>query len=156
QESSTADRRAQLTLAVLALLTVAIVLGTYVALRRALLARAQAEDALRDSEESLSITLHSIGDAMLATDVNGRITRMNPVAEKLTGWSLALAVGMPVAEVFRIINEETREPAMVPVDKVLQTGEVQGLANHTVLIARDGTERAIADSAAPIRRTDGT
>ena len=153
--SRAADRRAEITLAVLAVLTVAIVLGTFVALRRALRARAQAEDALRESEESLSITLHSIGDAVLATDVKGRITRMNPVAETLTGWSLSLAKGKPVDEVFRIVNEMTREPALVPVERVLQTGEVQGLANHTVLIARDGSECAIADSAAPIRRVDG-
>jgi PAS domain S-box-containing protein len=153
--SQQADRRAQGTLALLAALMALVVIGTYVTLRRSLRARMRAEEALRESEESLSITLGSIGDAVLATDVEGRVTRMNPVAEQLTGWALAEARGARVSAVFRIINEETRAPAEIPVDRVLATGKVQGLANHTVLIARDGTECAIADSAAPIRRTDG-
>ena len=114
-----------------------------------------AEAARRHSEESLAITLHSIGDAVLATDADGRITRMNPIAEKLTGWPAAEALGRPVAEVFHIINEETRSPAVIPVDQVLASGEIHGLANHTVIIARDGTERPIADSAAPIRDQAG-
>lgn len=124
-------------------------------LGRELAARHAAEAALRESEQSLDITLHSIGDAVLATDLEGRITRLNPVAERLTGWTLAEASGRPVGEVFRIINEETRAPAEIPVDAVLRSGEIHGLANHTVLIARDGTELAIADSAAPIRDADG-
>ncbi len=117
--------------------------------------RHRAEAALRESEESLAITLHSIGDAVLATDTEGRVTRLNPVAERLTGWPLVEARGRPVDEVFRIVHEETRAPAVVPVAKVLATGEIQELANHTVLIARDGTEHPIADSAAPIRDFDG-
>lgn len=124
-------------------------------LRRELAARQAAEAALRESEESLDITLHSIGDAVLATDLQGRVTRLNPVAERLTGWTQAEAMGRPVGEVFRIIHEETREPAEIPVDAVLRSGEIHGLANHTVLIARDGTECPIADSAAPIRDADG-
>jgi PAS domain S-box-containing protein len=114
-----------------------------------------AEGALRRSEENLAVTLNSIGDAVMATDPDGRVTRLNPVAENLTGWTQAEALGRPVAEVFHIINEETRAPAVIPVEKVLATGKVQGLANHTVIIARDGTERPIADSAAPIRDKDG-
>ncbi len=125
------------------------------ALRRDFAGRRRAEEALRRSEESLSVTLHSIGDAVLATDTAGCITRMNGVAERLTAWSAAEAQGRPVADVFRIINETTRAPAVIPVDDVLATGEVHGLANHTVLIARDGVERAIADSAAPIRDPAG-
>jgi PAS domain S-box-containing protein len=117
--------------------------------------RKQAEEALRRSEESLAVTLQSIGDAVLATDPAGRVTRMNPVAEKLTGWTQAEAQGRPIGEVFRIINEVTRAPAEIPVAKVLATGLVQGLANHTVVIARDGTERPIADSAAPIHDKAG-
>ena len=117
--------------------------------------RQQANLALHASEENLSVTLHSIGDAVLATDVNGRVTRMNPIAEKLTGWMQAEAAGRPIAEVFHIINEETRQPALIPVAKVLETGTIQGLANHTVVIARDGTEWPIADSAAPIRDREG-
>ena len=153
--SEAADRAAQTTLATLAVLAVLVVLGSYVALRRSIASRMRAEVALRESEESLSITLLSIGDAMLATDVKGRVTRMNPVAEQLTGWPFADARGKPVGDVFNIVNEQTRGPAIVPVDTVLATGQVQGLANHTVLIARDGRECAIADSAAPIRRADG-
>lgn len=114
-----------------------------------------AEEVLRSREEKLAVTLNSIGDAVLATDAQRRITRLNPIAEKLTGWTLAEAHGRPVDEVFRIINEETREPAIIPVDDVLSTGEIHGLANHTVIISRDGTERPIADSAAPIRDPSG-
>ena len=117
--------------------------------------RHRAETALRESEENLSTTLQSIGDAVLTTDTEGRITRMNPVAERLMGWSLAEAQGRPIGEVFRIVNEQTHVPAVIPIAKALSTGEVQGLANHTILIARDGTERAIADSAAPIRDLAG-
>ncbi len=115
----------------------------------------QAEFALRRSEEKLSVTLQSIGDAVLATDAERRVTRLNAVAEKLTGWTQAEAQGRLVPEVFHIINEDTRLPAVIPVDEVLATGEIHGLANHTVLVARDGTERPIADSAAPIRDLDG-
>jgi len=114
-----------------------------------------ADEALRDREEKLSVTLNSIGDAVLATDAERRITRLNPIAEMLTGWTQAEALGRQVDEVFRIINEETREPAVIPVDDVLSTGEIHGLANHTVIISRDGTERPIADSAAPIRDLAG-
>ncbi len=133
-------------LALIALLT-----ATYALIRRQMRATEAARRALAESEENLSTTLHSIGDAVLATDTEGRVTRMNPVAERLTGWPSAEAQGRPVDEVFRIINEQTRASAVVPVAKVLETGEIQGLANHTVLIARDGTEWPIADSAAPIR-----
>jgi PAS domain S-box-containing protein len=124
-------------------------------LNRELMARRAAESAVRASETDLHTTLNSIGDAVLATDTRSRVTRMNPVAEELTGWSLEEARGRRVDEVFVIINEQTREPAEIPVEKVLRTEKVQGLANHTVLIARDGTERAIADSAAPITDDDG-
>ena len=126
-----------------------------VLLHRSDVVRRQAEKALRRSEESLAVTLQSIGDAVLATDTNGNITRMNRVAEELTGWTQAEAQNRPVAEVFHIVHEETGAPAMIPVDNVLATGEIQGLANHTVLIARNRTRRAIADSAAPIRDADG-
>ncbi|MDZ4403445.1 PAS domain S-box protein [Prosthecobacter sp.] len=114
-----------------------------------------AAEVLRVREEKLAVTLNSIGDAVLATDEQRRITRLNPVAEKLTGWTQAAALGRPVDEVFHIINEETRAPAIIPVDDVLATGEIHGLANHTVIIARDGTERPITDSAAPIRDLEG-
>ena len=118
-----------------------------------------ADELLRHSEESLRATLYSIGDAVLATDETGRVTRINPVAERLTGWSEREAIGSPLEEVFQIINEETRLEAPNPVTRVLREGVVVGLANHTALIARDGTEHPIADSGAPIhdsnKRTRG-
>jgi PAS domain S-box-containing protein len=119
-------------------------------LRREVVRRTELADALQRSEESLAITLNSIGDGVLATDTAGCITRLNPVAEQLTGWTIAAARGRPVGEVFNIIHEATRQPAPIPVAEVLATGRIIGLANHTVLLARDGTERPIADSAAPI------
>jgi PAS domain S-box-containing protein len=114
--------------------------------------RRRAEEQAVEQREWLRVTLASIGDAVLATDAEGRVTFLNPVAEKLTGWTQAEAVTRPLAEVFRIVNEETREPTESPVDRVLREGKVAGLANHTVLIARDGTETPIDDCAAPIRR----
>nr|WP_198292272.1 PAS domain S-box protein [Aromatoleum toluclasticum] len=125
------------------------------ALEEELRGRRSAEAALQQSEKDLDITLHSIGDAVLATDADGRVTRLNPIAEQLTGWSLSAARGRSVQEVFRIINEQTRLPARIPVDDVLRTGAIQGLANHTVLISRDGRECAVEDSAAPIVDADG-
>jgi PAS domain S-box-containing protein len=115
----------------------------------------EANTTLQESEEKLGVTLNSIGDGVIATDAAGRLTLLNPVAQQLTGWTQAQAVGHPVDEVFHIINQQTREPAIMPVIAALAHGTVQGLANHTVLIARDGSERAIADSCAPIRARDG-
>jgi diguanylate cyclase (GGDEF)-like protein/PAS domain S-box-containing protein len=117
--------------------------------------RKLAEMQLRASEQNLAITLQSIGDAVMATDLQGRVTRMNPVAERLTGWSLADALGQPLREVFRIVHAVTREVPMDPVQRVLASGEVVGLANHTALLSRDGSERHISDSAAPIRDAYG-
>jgi len=117
--------------------------------------RMQAQEALRRNEESLAITLESIGDAVIATDAEGRITRLNRAGEHLTGWTCDEALGRPLAEVFRIFNAHTREPANDPVQQVLARGEIVGLANHTVLVARDGREHQIADSAAPIRDRAG-
>ena len=110
-------------------------------------------DRLAVAEERFRVTLASIGDAVIAVDLNSRITFINKVAEELTGWREADALGKPLSVVFNIIGELTRRPAENPVAKVLRVGKVVGLANHTALIARDGTERAIADSAAPIRDT---
>jgi PAS domain S-box-containing protein len=115
----------------------------------------QANLTLQESQEKLGVTLNSIGDGVIATDAAGRMTLLNPVAESLTGWTQQEAAGRPVGEVFQIINQETRQPATIPVLATLAHGTTQGLANHTVLIARDGSERAIADSCAPIRDRDG-
>ena len=113
--------------------------------------RKTAEEDLRLSEKNLSQTLHSIGDAVITTDRRGRIVRMNPVAEELTAWGLQEAQGKALADVFRIVEAESRHRCEDPVQKVFISGETRGLANHTVLIAKDGREYQIADSAAPIR-----
>ena len=105
---------------------------------------------LRESERNLSMTLKSIGDAVIATDTEGRIVRMNTVAEQLTGWNMGEALGRPLDEVFHIINQHTRQRVENPVAKVLQTGKTHGLANDTVLVSRQGTEYVIADSVAAI------
>jgi PAS domain S-box-containing protein len=127
----------------------------FIKVTRDLTAQRQAQEKLRESEESLAATLYSIGDGVLACDKRGRVTRINPVAERLTGWPEREALGRPLEEVFQIINEETRARASNPVARVLAEGVVVGLANHTALLARDGTERPIADSAAPIRDAEG-
>ena len=110
---------------------------------------------LQVSEEQLSVTLRSIGDALIATDLAGQVTLMNPVAERLTGWLLDEARGRAIGEIFHIQNAKTGASAEIPVERVLSDGLVIGLANHTVLISRDGRRFHIADSAAPIRDGDG-
>ncbi len=103
----------------------------------------------------LNVTLYSIGDAVIATDAQTRVTFMNPVAESLTGWTTEEAAGDPLDAVFHIVNEDTRSTVESPVTKALREGLIVGLANHTLLIAKDGTERPIDDSAAPIRDEAG-
>ncbi|WP_022836911.1 PAS domain S-box protein [Salisaeta longa] len=114
------------------------------------------ERALREREEYLSVTLNSIGDAVIATDPDGCITEMNAVAQELTGWTYEEARGQPLAAVFPLHNAQTGAPVESPVDVVLREGHTVGMANHTVLTARDGTTHHIADSAAPTRTADGT
>jgi diguanylate cyclase (GGDEF)-like protein/PAS domain S-box-containing protein len=113
------------------------------------------ETALQKSEQSLAITLNSIGDAVIATDPSGRVNRMNPTAERLTGWALAEAMGQPLTEVFHIVNAATQEPVADPVQLVMAHGQVVALANHTLLLAKDRQKYQIADSAAPIRNAEG-
>lgn len=115
----------------------------------------RAEEAIAEQREWFETTLESIGDAVIATDVRGRIVFMNPVAEQLTGWQIDAARNRPCTEVFNIINEQTLRIVDNPVTRVLQEGVVVGLANHTLLIAADGTQRPIDDSGAPIRNRDG-
>ncbi len=119
------------------------------------LAKKMSEERLRLSEENLSMTLLSIGDGVIATDIKGNVTRMNPVAEALTGYKLDEVKGQKLTAVFKIVNADTRKKVNNPVDKVLETGKIIGLANHTVLIAKNGKEFQIADSAAPIRDING-
>ena len=110
----------------------------------------QANGTLQLSEERLAVTLNSIGDAVIATDLQACVTLMNPLAEQLTGWTQAQAAGKPVNQVFHIVNKTTRQVTELPVMETLALGTVQGMANHTVLIARDGREYDIADSCSPI------
>jgi PAS domain S-box-containing protein len=124
-------------------------------LRKHWLERAAAAAELWDQREYLQTTLASIGDAVIATDKSARIVFANPAAASLTGWPADDAHGRPLAEVLRIINEQTRELAENPVDRVLAEGIVVGLANHTLLVRKDGVEIPIDDSAAPIRSPTG-
>ena len=117
---------------------------------RHIIKRRKAEASLAEEKERLAVTLRSIGDAVITTNVEGRISLINRVAEHLTGWRQEEALGEPLERVFNIINEHTRERCDNPVTKVLETGQIMGLANNTVLISRDGTERVIEDSGAPI------
>lgn len=115
----------------------------------------RSEQERAEALEEFQTTIYSIGDGVITTDNEGMIRRMNPMAEALTGWSEAEARGRRLSDVFRIINEESRSEVENPVSKVLREGMITGLANHTILIARDGTERPIADSGAPIRNQEG-
>jgi PAS domain S-box-containing protein len=115
----------------------------------------RAEEAIAEQREWFETTLESVGDAVMATDVRGHVVFMNPAAEHLTGWTAEQAQDRACTDIFRIINEETRQEVENPVTRVLQQGVVIGLANHTLLIAKDGTERPIDDSGAPIRNRHG-
>ena len=114
-----------------------------------------AEEERRQQQEWLRVTLASIGDAVITTNQQGKVTFLNSIAVELTGYTQADAEGQPLETVFQILNEQTRQPVENPVEKVLRNGAIVGLGNHTVLIAKDGTERPIDDSAAPIRDTSG-
>ncbi len=115
----------------------------------------QADKQVHEQREWLRITLSSIGDAVIATDATGLITFINPVAEALTGWKQDEATGQPMQDVFRIVNEHSRQIADDPVSKVLQSGVIVGLANHTLLLRKGGGEIPIDDSGAPIRDISG-
>ncbi|HTO06595.1 MAG TPA: PAS domain S-box protein [Myxococcota bacterium] len=130
------------------LVTCSLVIGFGELMRRA-------QRQAHEQRELVSITLASIGDAVIATDLRGRVTSMNGVAEALTGWRQLEAVGQPIDAVFRIVDDSTREAAPNPVLRALRDGRVTGLAGHTLLIRRDGLELQVDDSAAPIRGVDG-
>ena len=122
-----------------------------ISVTRDISARKEAEARLSEERERLAVTLRSIGDGVITTDTKGKVVLLNKVAEELTGWSHQDAAGLPLSKVFKIINQTTRKPCNNPVTLILSTGKIIGLANHTVLIAKDGQERIIADSGAPIR-----
>lgn len=117
--------------------------------------RTRAEEELRRQREWFEVTLSSIGDAVITTDTRGNVTFLNPMAEMMTGWKTSEASGHSVETVFNVINEESRQRARNPIDTVLREGVAVALTNHTALISRDGTERGIEDSAAPIRDATG-
>ena len=119
------------------------------------LARRRAEESLRKQSDWLRVTLSSIGDAVITTDVEGHVTFMNRVAESLTGWAQAEAMGHSLTDIFKILNEQSRQPVENPALRTLDAGTIVRLANLTVLVAKDGTECPIDDSAAPIRNEQG-
>lgn len=127
----------------------------YQAIRFDITERKRLEADLHLEKERAEVTLASIGDAVMTTDVEGNIVFLNEIAERLTGWSLAEAVGKPVALVFNVVDETTREPVMNPVGQVMQERRVAGMTNNAVLVSRDGAEYNIEDSAAPIFMGDG-
>jgi len=142
-----------------AVATTAIAVGAvglvWFGFRRHTLERARSTAAIANEREHLRVTLLGLGDGVIVVDAAGNVSMMNPIAEALTGWSQRDAIGIPASRVFHIVNEETRQAVTNPLAVVLETGTIQGLANHTVLIAADGTERPIDDSAAPIRTAEG-
>jgi PAS domain S-box-containing protein len=135
----------------------ALLLGFVCVLLRLADARIRAQRAERlESEDRLSATLRSIGDGVIACDAEGKVVSFNAMAETLTGWGANEALRRPFAEVFRIVHGATRQEAENPVERALREDRIIGLADHTVLIARDGTERRIADSCAPIYSAAGS
>ncbi|MDP3294621.1 MAG: CHASE3 domain-containing protein [Nevskia sp.] len=136
-------------------LALTVIAAYLLLLRSNLLQLDAANQTIAEQAERLRTTLASIGDAVISVDCEAAVTNMNAVAETLTGWTLADALGQPLAQVFRIINETSRQPVASPAIRALREGVIVGLANHTLLIARDGVERHIDDSAAPIRCKDG-
>ena len=130
-----------------------IVTGGLISVLTETLHRCQLQD--NTNEQQHKVTLASIGDAVITTDNRGHVTFLNGVAERLTGWTSSEAKNKPLAVVFRIIDEQTRQPVEDPIKKVLHCGSVVGLANHTILISRDGREIPIDDSGAPIKQANG-
>ncbi len=124
-------------------------------LTREMAERRSIEQQLFREKELAQVTLQSIGDAVITTDERGCVTYLNPIAEELTGWPCGEAVSRPLSEIFVILHETTRENVENPVERVLSSGQISGLANHTVLIARNGVEYGIDDSAAPLRNRNG-
>ncbi|HXR98853.1 MAG TPA: PAS domain S-box protein [Terriglobales bacterium] len=136
-----------------ALLVLLIVAGAII--QRGVRRREQLLDSLHQSRDWLRTVVASIGDAVIATGVDARVQFMNPTAERITGWSQQEAMGRPLEEIFHIVNEDTRQLVESPVSKAIRMGTIVGLANHTVLLARDGSEHPIDDSGAPIRDEAG-
>jgi PAS domain S-box-containing protein len=137
------------------LVDLAVLFWAFKQVRQAIGQRDIASNELRQQKELLSVTLASIGDGVIVTDTQAKVTFLNAEAQKLTGWSSQDAQGQPCEKVFNIINEDSRQRVESPVEKVLRLGTIVGLANHTLLIRKDGSEIPIDDSGAPIRNTQG-
>src|SRR5216684_9412597 len=155
QEATESVARSVRTILTGTLLSISLLMLCFGLLQRELSERKKAQEALAKSEKWFSTTLASIGDAVIATDMNGGVTFMNPVAQSLTGWSLDEARGKSMDLVFDIVNRETRRPVENPVKKVFREGKVVGLADHTLLLSKNGGEYDIEDSAAPILTDTG-
>ncbi len=136
-------------------LTISGEIGGIVIVAEEITARKRAEQQLAAQHALMRVTLESIGDAVITTDRSGSVEWLNPVASRMTGWLVSEARGKPVDQVFRIVHEETRHPALNPAARALSERRILGLPEQTVLIARDGTEHGIQDSAAPIRDEKG-
>ncbi|MEO6656117.1 MAG: CHASE3 domain-containing protein, partial [Pyrinomonadaceae bacterium] len=137
------------------MITLAVIVAFLALLRSHLSERTRTLLVIAEQSEQLRTTLASIGDGVIAAGTDGSITMMNAIAESLTGWTQREAIGLPASDVFRIVNEKTREPVANPVDRVLHDGEIVALANHTTLLSKDGREIPIDDSGAPIRGRNG-
>ncbi len=155
QEANESVARSVRTILAGTVVSIALLVLCFVLLQRELSERKKAQEALAKSEKWFSTTLASVGDAVIATDMNGAVSFMNPVAQSLTGWSLEDARGKSMDLVFDIVNKETRRPVENPVKKVFREGKVVGLADHTLLLSKDGKECDIEDSAAPILTDTG-
>ncbi len=129
--------------------------GSFITLFNDITEQKKMEQKIKENEERLAITLYSIGDGVITTNIKGQIVMMNPTAEKLTGWTFKEAEGKLLEEVFKIENARTGRPVINPVKKVIKTGNIVGMANDTTLVARDGSKRQIADSASPIQKDTG-
>ena len=155
QEAKSSVQLTRLTFWSGAIISVALLGIAYVLVMRDFTQRKRAAELIRQEREWLEVTFQGIGDGVIATDARGRVILLNPVAQELTGWRQEEAVGRPVTEVFRIINEETRLSVLNPAVQALEANRIIELGNHTLLIARDGTERPIDDSGGPIRSAKG-
>ncbi len=156
--SSIADRNSALLSSVSiagSLVLLCIIAVSAVTIFRSLAQRERLYHQAAASAEFLSVTLNSIGDAVIATDAAGRITLINPIAQTLTGWREKDAAGAPISAVFRVVNETSRAPVDNPVEKAIANGAITGLANHTILISKNGQDIPIDDSGAPIRGPQG-
>ena len=154
-ESEASSNLTVLSIAFASLLGMMLVGVVFSISRRNELQKQHAATILTAQAERLRVTLASIGDGVITTDEKGQVNDLNPVAEQLTGWTKATAMGQPIKAIFQIVNEDTRQPVESPVTRALKEGAVVGLANHTILIAKNGTEWFIDDSAAPIRSKEG-